>query len=176
MLTSFYWSWMHYMVFTFEKKSSAHALVGGGIFHYRWWTVSIKPRLLFSPCRLCFQRTSFSSDCLLIRRLWIHLKIICNSNKCNVVQLLSCLKTQWIETHKNGMFLSFFCHFIYFNASAYYQAYIMACNIVAIYFVCHYCPRERRKLYFSNNLTIFYLRNFNKIACFWQSKGGYKCT
>jgi len=28
------------------KWSSAHAL--GGIFHYHWWTASIKPRLLFS--------------------------------------------------------------------------------------------------------------------------------
>ena len=27
-----------------------------GIFHCHWWTASIKPRLLFSSCRLCFLR------------------------------------------------------------------------------------------------------------------------
>jgi len=27
-----------------------------GIFHYHCWTASIKPRLRFSPCRLCFPR------------------------------------------------------------------------------------------------------------------------
>ena len=28
-----------------------------GILHNNWWTASIKPRLLFSRCRLCFFRT-----------------------------------------------------------------------------------------------------------------------
>jgi len=33
-----------------------------GLFSYRWWTSSIKPRLLFTLCKLCFLRTPpFSS-------------------------------------------------------------------------------------------------------------------
>ena len=47
------------------KQSYAHALVGRqwcGIFHCDCWTSSIKPRLLFSPCRLCFSGPFFLSD------------------------------------------------------------------------------------------------------------------
>jgi len=28
-----------------------------GIFHYHWWTTTIKPRVLFSPCKRCFLKT-----------------------------------------------------------------------------------------------------------------------
>jgi len=40
-----------------EFRSCARGRQWCGIFHYYWWTVSIKSRLLFSPCRLCFLRT-----------------------------------------------------------------------------------------------------------------------
>ena len=37
-----------------EFRSCAKGRQWCGIFHYHWWTASIKPRLLFFPCRLCF--------------------------------------------------------------------------------------------------------------------------
>ena len=43
-----------------------------GIFHYHWWTTSIKQRLLFSPCKLSFLRnfpfSQIMSVCALMSR------------------------------------------------------------------------------------------------------------
>jgi len=61
----FYWSSgiVDCMLFTFEYWSPTRALGEGpwrGIFYFHLWTASIKLRLLYPPCRLCFiiNRTS----------------------------------------------------------------------------------------------------------------------
>ena len=40
------------------------------LYDNNWWTASIKPRLLFSPCRLCFLRTSCACCCRVWERVW----------------------------------------------------------------------------------------------------------
>ena len=57
-VVAFFWSFgiMHCMFFTFEKefRSCARWSQRSDIFHFHWWTASMRPRLLFSPWKLCF--------------------------------------------------------------------------------------------------------------------------
>ena len=62
-----------------EFRSCAWGRQLCSIFHYNCWTVSIKPRLLFSPCRLnvCFLRFfPFCSDKFILMSMFgrIHLR------------------------------------------------------------------------------------------------------
>jgi len=65
----FFWSSgiMYCRRFTFEKRLPLMQIGRQwyGIFHYQWWTTSIKPRLLFPPCKLCFLGAFLFSDNLI---------------------------------------------------------------------------------------------------------------
>jgi len=69
---------LYCMLFTFEN-TVPHIYASWrqrcGTFHYHWWTASIKPKLIFSPCSLCFPRAFPFSQINYMSGISIHIKI-----------------------------------------------------------------------------------------------------
>jgi len=95
--------WNHglYVIFIWKWNSThAQMSVNGACFHFHWWIASLKPRLIFLPCKLCFLITfllfsGYSSitnyllnyGCFLHIKIW-HIK--CNLGKKVNPKVVSC--------------------------------------------------------------------------------------
>jgi len=73
----FFWSW-NVCCLHLKFRSCARGCQCRGIYNFHWWKASIKPRLLFSLCKLCFLRTF---PFLWLIKLW-------NSEKCQKVAII----------------------------------------------------------------------------------------
>jgi len=86
-----------YVVFSLTTKFRlcARGRQWSGIWHFHWWTASIKPRLLFSPWKLCFLRTS--SILRIIR--WRFTPYLCYHGSRSTRPTASCWpRATWLST------------------------------------------------------------------------------
>ena len=80
---------MHCMLFWFNKRALLKLLrrvIGVAFFYFLRWTASIKLRLLFPPCRLCFLRTFIECNILV--------------QKCDVIWVFKSVHTNYVIIYK----------------------------------------------------------------------------